>query len=45
LQQSAETLAGRIAYEELTPFSVAEIAASGVGTADQLWNRGGFPCA
>ena len=43
LQQSAETLAGRIAYEELTSFSVAEVAASGVGTADQLWNRGGFP--
>ncbi len=43
LQQSAETLAGRIAYEELTPFSVAEVAASGIGTADQLWNRGGFP--
>ena len=43
LQQSAETLAGRIAYEELTPFSVAEVAASGVDTADQLWNRGGFP--
>ena len=43
LQQSAETLAGRIAYEELTPFSVAEVAASGVGTPDQLWNRGGFP--
>ena len=43
LQQSAETLAGRIAYEELTPFSVAEVAASGVGTADQLWNRGGLP--
>ncbi len=43
LQQSAETLAGRIAYEELTPFTVAEVAASGVGTADGLWNRGGFP--
>jgi predicted AAA+ superfamily ATPase len=26
LHQSAETLAGRIAYEELTPFSVAEVA-------------------
>ena len=47
LQQSAETLAGRIAYEELTPFSVAEAAASGICTPDQLWsrlwNRGGFP--
>ncbi len=43
LQRSAETLAGRIAYEELTPFSVAEVAASGVRTTDQLWNRGGIP--
>jgi predicted AAA+ superfamily ATPase len=43
LQQSAETLAGRIAYEELTPFSVAEVVASGVGTPHQLWVRGGFP--
>jgi uncharacterized protein len=43
LQQSAETLAGRIAYEELTPFSVSEVAESGVGSADQLWVRGGFP--
>lgn len=43
LQQSAETLAGRIAYEELTPFSVREVAEAGVGSADQLWMRGGFP--
>jgi predicted AAA+ superfamily ATPase len=33
LQQSAETLAGRIAYEELTPFSVSEVAEAGVGSA------------
>ncbi|WP_207231707.1 ATP-binding protein [Edaphobacter modestus] len=43
LQQSAETLAGRIAYEELTPFSVSEVAEAGIGSADQLWVRGGFP--
>jgi uncharacterized protein len=38
LQQSSETLAGRIGYIELTPFSVAE-------THDQkkVWLRGGFP--
>jgi uncharacterized protein len=38
LQQSSETLAGRIGYIELTPFSVAE-------THEQrkLWLRGGFP--
>jgi predicted AAA+ superfamily ATPase len=43
LQQSAETLAGRIVYQELTPFTLAEIVAGGAGTADELWVRGGFP--
>jgi len=38
LQQSSETLAGRIGYIELTPFSVAE-----VGEYKKLWLRGGFP--
>ncbi len=38
LQQSSETLAGRIGYIELTPFSVAE-----VGEQKKLWLRGGFP--
>jgi predicted AAA+ superfamily ATPase len=41
MQQSAETLAGRIAYEELRPFSAAEVA--GVGGMNPLWLRGGFP--
>lgn len=37
LQQSSETLAGRIAYLELAPFDVLE-------TPDEnLWIRGGFP--
>jgi len=43
LQQSAESLAGRIAYLELTPFTVAEIDARGTGASDRLWHRGGFP--
>lgn len=43
LQQSAETLAGRIAYQELSPFSLEEVAQAKAGTADQLWVRGGFP--
>lgn len=42
LRQSAETLAGRIAFVELNPFDVRE-----VGHAPQdvlrLWVRGGFP--
>src|SRR5262245_48085374 len=40
LQQSGETLAGRIAYVELAPFDVTEIAREQV---DSLWVRGGFP--
>ena len=40
LKQSGETLAGRIAYLELTPLNLLETGASAV---DQLWVRGGFP--
>ncbi len=39
LQQSGETLAGRIAYLELTPLNVLEI---GKYAPDELWVRGGF---
>ena len=40
LRQSGESLAGRIAFLELTPFRVDEIASD---QRDQLWMRGGFP--
>lgn len=40
LRQSGETLAGRIAYRELTPFWVLEIPQ---GQEELLWLRGGFP--
>lgn len=40
LQQASETLAGRIAYLELTPLDVLEL---GDGQMDTLWLRGGFP--
>ncbi len=40
LKQSAETLAGRIAYLELTPLMLGEASGS---DADRLWLRGGFP--
>ncbi|MBX2895985.1 MAG: ATP-binding protein [Cyclobacteriaceae bacterium] len=45
LQKSAETLAGRIHYLELSPFNVSEIyAVDPTGfNADKLWLRGGFP--
>jgi hypothetical protein len=38
IQQSSQTLAGRIGYIELYPFSLGEVADS-----KQLWLRGGFP--
>ena len=38
LQQSSETLAGRIGYIELPPFSITEVHDS-----HKLWIRGGFP--
>ncbi len=46
LQQSAESLAGRVAYLELTPFLASEIATGGADSAGRLsslWLRGGFP--
>lgn len=38
IRQSSETLAGRISYIEMTPFSLTEVI-----NADLLWKRGGFP--
>lgn len=38
IQQSSETLAGRITYIELSPLSISE-----VNESKQLWLRGGFP--
>jgi len=43
LQQSAESLAGRIAYLELTPFILPEVQSLEPAAADRLWVRGGFP--
>ena len=40
LLRQSETLAGRIAYIELSPFDVLEIPR---GSHEQLWVRGGFP--
>jgi len=40
LQQSGESLAGRIAYLELGPIDILE---AGADRADDLWARGGFP--
>lgn len=43
LRQSSESLAGRIAYRELTPLLVDEIGDVGKEAMDRLWVRGGFP--
>jgi len=40
LRQTGETLAGRISYLELTPFTILEVENSGLNA---LWVRGGFP--
>jgi predicted AAA+ superfamily ATPase len=41
IRQSAETLAGRISYLEIRPFSRREILAE--STIQQYWLRGGYP--
>jgi predicted AAA+ superfamily ATPase len=44
IQQSSESLAGRIAYLELSPLLFSEVAATGHPyTLNELWVRGGFP--
>lgn len=43
LQQSSESLAGRIAYLELFPVDAVEYESEMTGQADTLWLRGGFP--
>jgi len=43
LKQSSESLAGRIAYKELTGFTVAEVEHKTPQDLDRLWLRGGFP--
>ncbi len=45
LQKSSESLAGRIRYIELSPFTVTELYENEKGSfnLEQLWLRGGFP--
>ena len=42
-RQASESLAGRIIYHELTPFTMSEVASNTRDTRTMLWNRGGFP--
>jgi predicted AAA+ superfamily ATPase len=43
LQQSSESLAGRVAYVDLGPIDALEAKLAGYASLDQLWVRGGFP--
>ena len=43
IRQSSESLAGRIAYLDLTPFLISELEAAQKDDIRQLWLRGGFP--
>ncbi len=43
LRQSSESLAGRIAYLDLTPFLLPEIEDEKKDNLRELWLRGGFP--
>lgn len=46
IRQSSETLAGRIAYLEMSPFSLFEIPKSNESKsadAEKIWLRGGYP--
>ena len=43
LQQSSESLAGRVAYVDLGPIDALEAQVAGYHSLDQLWIRGGFP--
>lgn len=43
LDQSAESLAGRVSYVELHPFSVQELESNAMLDLDKLWLCGGYP--
>ncbi|ADB36974.1 AAA family ATPase [Spirosoma linguale] len=43
LKQPSETLAGRIAYKELSGPTVPELPIQTAAEQDKLWLRGGFP--
>ena len=43
LRQSSETLAGRIVYIDLAPFSLTELLKTKKSDINRLWIRGGFP--
>lgn len=42
MRQASETLAGRVAYVDMTPIDVLELPKQ-VGDVNRIWTRGGFP--
>lgn len=45
LQKSAETLAGRVSYLELSPLTLTELKSHATTSINQHWFRGGYPNA
>ncbi len=43
LRQSSESLAGRIIYHQLTPFTISELQRKDSFSLHRFWTRGGFP--
>ncbi len=43
LNQSAESLAGRVAYMDMGPINASEARSAGIDDINRLWVRGGFP--
>ncbi len=43
LRQTSESLAGRIVYHSLTPFTLPELYRENQFSLDRLWVRGGYP--
>ena len=43
IQQSSESLAGRISYLNLTPFLLPEVESTSSNSVRDLWLKGGFP--
>lgn len=43
IQKTSESLAGRVGFIELTPFTIQEIIDKEGFTIGTFWNRGGFP--
>lgn len=43
IKHSSESLAGRVAFVEMQPFTLPEIEQNNTGSWESIWLRGGFP--